>query len=1236
MADKVELDFVAKGTIFDDLARMADGVDALGATHKKVQDGIQADLQETSKDAQELGRSFTEAGKLVVALAKSAGAGFPALLKNLKDVEDVTKRVNGALSQKDVSNFTAANAALRDVAKNQGVILKGVKDETKARIDALVQAGKLPAEQGKLLLETQEVVEALKEAGLASEELVLPIEESAEAAGKIGDKTREAIEETKTLSQQYRAAAENARKIGQQFGPTSPEFKKAAAEAARLKKVIDDTGASIKALNPGDKIAPFTSLANAVNGGAQAVSGLVFAFSDGDQELQKFLFKFQSALFAIQGAQSFLKDFEDALNNVKLALGLTTTTQEAAAAATAAGAVASEEAAVASGVEAAAKEANTAATAQETAGVAASIVAKEAQAVATGAVATASEAAAIAKGEEAAANAANVAATEAGVIANTEAAVATGASAVASEADAIAKGTQTAATVTATTATGGLVTALRTLAAALLANPFTAIAVALVAVIGLMAAFSDEAENATARVDALLNRIRLFREETERIRRFRDELDTIEAQLQEIGANDAPERQREIAIAVQQRQLERLNEDLSKARADQAAIQRELEALDPEADNFVENRDRLREALTETVEMISNAGAERVLIEARTQLQLKQIQQKAMEEAIARNRATLDMEETLAKQIYDIERELTEKISALEIEQADPRDRLRLEQEASDLSIANTERELRRTAALAEELKRIKIDAFSKLTELEKQRRADEIIAAGGGKLTLDQEKALNALRLLNERQFGNAMADLMQEEAKARLDLLVAGAQKENAEFEFSLQDRIEALRKANATELEIEAFADRERAKFRLDKAVEEIELDTQIQEAIINGRERGAEKEKEFERQKQLDLLAVRIEGAQAQLNLIKEDGTKETQLRRETLKAAIADMRQAQATLKADVPQFDILDLFGVQEEDKERVRAAIADIFSSAQSILASSLATQQIEVDAHIAATDQIIEDQQRRQDELRGLISEAEDENEAGRANDLNALRAQLAESKRIEAEEIANKKRLQAEKRKIAKDQIVLDGLSQASSLATSATNLIATWSTLPFGIGLISAFAQIALIASTFTSIRGKLKAAAAEDAPSLRHGGKLKGARHDVDGYGGIALLDRRNGDHIAWAEDGEHVTNREASKRHDPLLTAINSNNIGKVHQAAEDELRKAGKVVLSEKAVKKATTIMRQHDRKVPDNDERFVEVITELRGLREEVAGFKKQERDKPRTEGNATVTGNRKVISR
>jgi len=146
MAEVVELEFRGSGTLFEQLEQLEGNVAHLGDVHSATHQKIQDDLKASGAETQKFSKDIAGASQLVVALAKSAGQGLPALAKNLEAVADLTEQVQHSLSATDKANLTSVNAALRDMASKAGLVVAEVGKEKKARLDALVATQKITQE----------------------------------------------------------------------------------------------------------------------------------------------------------------------------------------------------------------------------------------------------------------------------------------------------------------------------------------------------------------------------------------------------------------------------------------------------------------------------------------------------------------------------------------------------------------------------------------------------------------------------------------------------------------------------------------------------------------------------------------------------------------------------------------------------------------------------------------------------------------------------------------------------------------------------------------------------------------------------------------------------------------------------------------------------------------------------------------------------------------------------------
>lgn len=1266
----VGLRFEGEGNLIPFLEEARKTVNGLKEASGKASASITADLRKVGEETKQANTQFNLASKLVVALAASAQQGLPALIKNLSDVADISETVSSSLSEADKSNFASVNAGLREVAKNQKIIVEDIDASKEARIDALVEAKKLTAEEANLLKQVTAVVDTFKKL----EKVKLPVISSVPSGpdpGQAAAPPDALLENARQLREAYAQAANEAERIGETFGKNStafaqanataeslkrelaasvaqggalqqrvkatqadaekiaktagintkefqasaqaaqevrieveatqvalgeqggtlgtvrqqyrealaaaqelaqtpgPEYDAALEEVARLKKLLDDTASSVRNLNPGDKVRAFTQLGSAIAGGAQAISGAVIAFGGNNQALQETLFKFQSALFAVQGAQAFLKDFGDSLGDIRRILGL-----------------------------------NTAEQVKNTLASEADIVAKEGQATATVAAGTAS-----------------------------------------------------------TTAAGGV----RAFTVALLESPLLPVVLLLTAIGAAIALISSNTEDATNSYQKYLDVL------NNKQQRVGLEAEVAQAKLTAQLADERLKREQDFA-AGRRKSAEQTTEELKRDAERQKAIteqaisderkfagirRAEFEALQDQKRKAVQTdaegrliaiRDERAFALLRSELGVDAAAKDEEVLEAyyAKKQEFRQADLSAqksvlegqasltngisdlLDQEVQKQRdtanATRDIREQLAAQIEAIEKQLADKLRELETGRADPRAQLELQRQAADKELALLERNLRREIALQELRVKIGTEAFQALSEAQKKAAADAIIEDGGGELSTKQAEAFANARLLIEEDFLRKRVDLQLEFDQVLADASGDARVKELAALDALLIEREKKLRDAGATEAEIAEDAARQVKAAEGRFASERLAIEERTQLSLLGAQLAAADGREKEERAIQEKILRVKLEFATRGLALIEDDGEDETAARIAAAKETIAGLEKELGNLKVDVKPFRLSDLFELDGAAADAFNAAAADVIGSALDIFGELNAADQQRLDDQIAVTDQLIEDIQRRGDELQAQLEKDLQLNKEGLANNLDATLAAIEENKKAEAAALAEKKRIQAEQAKLAKQQVLIDSAVQASGLATGAANLIKTWSSVPFGIGLLSAFAQAAAIASFFVGLKGKLSAASQPQG--------LKTGTKSVERRGAPVGIDTVP----AMLTEDEAVIPVEKNRKHRGLVGAIIDDDFSKLTpeqlrpilaQIDLEPLLAGTGVTVNEKEVSRMVSTNNSYRERVEtakavdmEGVERRLDVLTA------KVEAFRKQEGDAERTEERADGT--------
>lgn len=178
--------------------------------------------------------------------------------------------------------------------------------------------------------------------------------------------------------------------------------------------------------------------------------------------------------------------------------------------------------------------------------------------------------------------------------------------------------------------------------------------------------------------------------------------------------------------------------------------------------------------------------------------------------------------------------------------------------------------------------------------------------------------------------------------------------------------------------------------------------------------------------------------------------------------------------------------------------------------------------------------------------------VNEEQDRYKQGLANSFEAEKEALAKKKEERNKEAEHKRKLQ-------KEQAVIDSLTIISSNAVAVANTIAAaaeafkaHSGIPF-VGIALGLAAVATIIGTVAAVNAKVKA-----ANRLRYGGKyglVKGNLHEVSG--GVEI-----GDTGVFVEGGEYVNRREVSAKNPDFFEAINDGSFERLNPLEQRKLLK--------------------------------------------------------------------------
>lgn len=192
--------------------------------------------------------------------------------------------------------------------------------------------------------------------------------------------------------------------------------------------------------------------------------------------------------------------------------------------------------------------------------------------------------------------------------------------------------------------------------------------------------------------------------------------------------------------------------------------------------------------------------------------------------------------------------------------------------------------------------------------------------------------------------------------------------------------------------------------------------------------------------------------------------------------------------------------DLLGMSSTAQKNSKAIQQAMEQVTAEIQKAVAARVAALQKEVDFRNKRVSEIQQD----------LANEIE-LNKLGKASNIKELQDQLKSEK-------AARDKAEAEKKKAAEAQFIVDTLMQTSNLVTSISALYASLSGLPFGIGIALATALSAVMIGAF--IASKSQAASASGFAEGGYTGDAIGGKHERAGH----------------VHRGEYVIDKETTER----------------------------------------------------------------------------------------------------
>lgn len=596
------------------------------------------------------------------------------------------------------------------------------------------------------------------------------------------------------------------------------------------------------------------------------------------------------------------------------------------------------------------------------------------------------------------------------------------------------------------------ISGIKSLGAAVAANPFGLILITITALIGIMVLLRDKVKPIAILFDAIGDAINKVGDDLERF-----------GQLLGI-VDDASEKRAKNSIKNYEDELNAIREryqfEIDLAEASGKSTKR------IEQEKFKAEEDRIKQSLA-------------------AQLYLTMVNGKASEEEIKLYKET-------KQELIKINQQAT-------ISLAKEQTQLRKQEEDAE------KKKQEDAKKNAERLKQLRKDLSDSLLDLAKRAQASEIEQlTGEEKINAQRKAAQQEIDLLKEtiikKQIAAGLGNKLTLEQQAQLHILEKGADQKQAEDLLKL--RQEQSNKIAAQQ------------RKETDDEIKFLDTKTKLAIAAIEGSKNTTGlSEVEFEKEKQKQILAIQRDAAIASLEIKKksiadQEGVSQDQIAAEQ-DLLVQETKNLTDKINAEIdklnekPKFSLAALLGLTPEEFEKAKAGVIQLVGQATEIADTYFAKQQEQLDLEIQANQARIDSREKNVDDLNSKLEQELELQRQGLANNVDGLKAQIEATESARLQDLENEKRIREEKKKLAKQQFIIDTATQSLNLLTASTEIFKTYSGIPF-IGIPLAIGLIGTMIGTF--IATKAKALQAINAG----GGFKKG------GYTGGSSIDEERG------------------------------------------------------------------------------------------------------------------------
>lgn len=581
------------------------------------------------------------------------------------------------------------------------------------------------------------------------------------------------------------------------------------------------------------------------------------------------------------------------------------------------------------------------------------------------------------------------------------------------------------------------------------------------------------------------------------------------------------------------------------------------------------------------------------LINVRQQTESRKKQEEDNKKSLEAAKAAAEKRKQLQKDLFDQFLDLSKRAQQAELSLLNGEEKIRKQQEVNNKELDNLRKIIEAKGKLVD--KNFKFNAeqeeqFAILQKAINQEAADALL-----QIEVNKSNAIAAQR----------KKDIDDEQKFLELKTRLAIAQVETAKNDTGLNEEDFEIAKQRVI-LQIKQKAAQDSANIKAQQIQTEANLlITQQQNEIAILHSKGDAESLIKAEQAQKNIEAIKRTSA-AELEVLKA----ETAAQVEAIGEEINNIDK-----KVKPKGINLGKLMGLDDQQFSQLQGQIQQLTAALQDLSNTYFEIAQERLDQELEANEERIASRDSNLDSLKDRLAEEEELQRQGLANNVDRLNEEIAATEAARRADLEKEKKIKEEKKKLAKQQLIIDTALQASQLILAIAQLFAQGSSFwvgPVPVGMI--IAGITATAMTASFIAGKAKAFQAVNSNS----GFKKG------GYTGDIGVDE-----VAGEVHGQEFVNTAGdTKKYRNLFEGIHEKDRFKMHEGILDLLKDTGIVLESELPTKLAN---KKDELRVLEyntyNNFNTSGIETRVDKLTEEVVLMRKENKNKITTLPNGKV---------